>query len=106
MKNIPKGQEFKVMIHADRKPANEHRGRYKAPTTSEVALVIMRHDLKKIDIVLHSRDTKLVRISETHRAYDALQYPLIFCRGEDEYFINIPQCDPNSKVPYICCTYF
>lgn len=35
------------------------------------------------DIVLHSRDEGLKRIYETHRSYDMLQYPLIFCRGED-----------------------
>jgi len=56
-------------------------------------------DFKKRNIVFHSRDTKLVRISEIHRAYDALQYPLMFFRGEDGYFINIPQRDPVSKVP-------
>ena len=86
------------MIHADRKPANQHRGRYNAPSTSEVALVIVGQDFEKRDIILQSRDTKLVRINETHRAYDALQYPLMFCRGEDGYSIKLPQRDPSSKI--------
>ena len=99
IENVPPGQDFKVVIHADRKPGIEHRGRYNAPVTSEVALVIVGQEFEKRDIILHSRDTKLVRISETHRAYDALQYPLMFCRGEDGYYINIPQRDPVSKAP-------
>lgn len=61
------------MIRADRKPTTEHRGRYNAPTTSEVALVIVGQEIEKRDIILHSRDTKLTRIGETHRAYDSFQ---------------------------------
>ena len=39
------------------------------------------------------------RISETHRSYDALQYPLLFCRGGDGYDIALPQTDPHTKQP-------
>lgn len=39
----------------------------------------------------------MVRISETHCAYNALQYPLMFCNGEDEYYINIPKRDEITK---------
>uniref|UniRef100_A0A6P4EN22 Uncharacterized protein LOC108043706 n=1 Tax=Drosophila rhopaloa TaxID=1041015 RepID=A0A6P4EN22_DRORH len=34
-------------------------------------------------------DGRLQRVYETHRSYDALQYPLMFCRGEDGYHFNI-----------------
>ncbi|VVC42095.1 Helitron helicase-like domain, partial [Cinara cedri] len=57
-----------------------------------------QYDFEKRDIILQSRDTKLVRINETHRAYDALQYPLMFCRGQDGYSIKLPQSDPSSKM--------
>ncbi|XP_008482471.2 uncharacterized protein LOC103519163 [Diaphorina citri] len=99
MENVSEGEEFKVVIHAERKPAGEHRGRFNAPTATEVALVIVGQEFEKRDIILHGRDTGLKRISEIHRSYDSLQYPLIFCRGEDGYFINIPQRDPSSKGP-------
>lgn len=46
---------------------------------------------------MKGRDNRLQRICETHRAYDALQYPLLFCYGEDGYSITIPQYDPISK---------
>jgi hypothetical protein len=54
-------------------------------------------NLKKYIIVIKGR--ALQRISETHRAYDTLQYPLVFCDGEDGYSFSIPQCDPVTKSP-------
>ncbi|GFU59942.1 ATP-dependent DNA helicase [Trichonephila clavipes] len=38
-------------------------------------------------------------INETHRAYDALQYPFMFFRGEDGYQINIPKRHETTKIP-------
>jgi hypothetical protein len=100
IESVPKNQnEFRVVINADRKPSGEHRGRFNAPTSNEVALMIVGQTFKKRDIVLHSRESKLVRISEIHRAYDTLQYPLIFCHGPDGYCINSPRRDPITKVP-------
>ncbi|XP_063912265.1 uncharacterized protein LOC135129114 [Zophobas morio] len=90
-------EKFEVVIQADRKPATAHTGRYNAQTTSEVALVIVGQQFDKRDIVLQNHDNKLHRISELHRSYDALQYPLLFCYGEDGYFIDIPQYDPKTK---------
>ncbi|XP_044582937.1 uncharacterized protein LOC123263956 [Cotesia glomerata] len=98
--SIPKDQkDFKVIINADRKPAGEHKGRFNAPQAKEVAVLIVGQDFEKRDIVLHSRDNKLMRISETHRSYDALQYPLMFCYGEDGYHINISKRDETTKLP-------
>ncbi|GBP60481.1 hypothetical protein EVAR_37517_1 [Eumeta japonica] len=53
---------------------------------------------KKRDIVLRSRDNKLMRISETHHSHDALQYPLMFCYGEDGYHINVFKYDETTKL--------
>ncbi|XP_050056156.1 uncharacterized protein LOC126549818 [Aphis gossypii] len=71
-------KEFKVVIRADRKPNNAHQ-------------------FENRDIVLQSHDNKLQRISEIHRA--ALQYPLMFCHGEDGYSISIRLCNPTTKLP-------
>ncbi|XP_054260248.1 uncharacterized protein LOC128984903 [Macrosteles quadrilineatus] len=89
--------EFQVLIHADKKPTNAHRGRYNAPVSGEVGAVVVGQEFGKRDILIKSRDNKLQRISETHRAYDALQYPLMFCYGEDGYSISISQYDPVTK---------
>ncbi len=42
------------------------------------------------DIILETHSEQLVRIFETHPAYDALQYPLLFPRGELGLTENIP----------------
>ncbi|KAL4134836.1 hypothetical protein QTP88_006539 [Uroleucon formosanum] len=68
---------FQVLIQADRKPANGHKGCYNAATTNEVALVIVGQQFEKRDIIIQSHDNRLQRISELHRYYDALQYPLM-----------------------------
>jgi hypothetical protein len=39
----------------------------------------------KRDIILRKCDNTLTRTAETHRSYDALQYPLIFPHGDDGY---------------------
>ena len=45
-------------------------------------------------IVLEERSGTTKRISDTHRSYDALQYPLIFWQGEDGYHFQLRQRNP------------
>lgn len=56
------------------------------------------HECERRDIVLRTRDDRLQRILETHRAYDALQYPLIYCHGEDGYNFGLYQVNPTTRV--------
>lgn len=72
----------------------EHQRRFNIPTVDEVAIVISGNEFGKRDIILQKRDDSLKRVAETHRSYDALQYPLIFPKGEDGYYFGIPQTDP------------
>jgi hypothetical protein len=49
-----------------------------------VAIAIIGENLETRDIVLTRRDTgQLQQIYETHCSYDALQYPLMFWKGDD-----------------------
>lgn len=66
------------MFHTHQKPLAKHKGQHNMLTMSEVVLVIVEQEFEKWDIFLHSEDDQFVWISETHRAYDALQYPLMF----------------------------
>ncbi|XP_036343195.1 uncharacterized protein LOC118752408 [Rhagoletis pomonella] len=87
----------KIKIDANKTPAGDHRGRYNQPTSSnEVAIVISGDDFQPRDIVLQRRNDTLQRVNETHRKYDALQYPLMFCRGEDGYSIDIKLINPTN----------
>ncbi|XP_067120500.1 uncharacterized protein, partial [Centruroides vittatus] len=92
-------ENFQIVINPDKRPAGKHKGRFNAPSADEVALVILGQSFEKRDILIQSSDNNLVRIPKTHRSYDALQYSLLFCYGEDGYCVNIPQVDPVSKLP-------
>ncbi|GBP23366.1 Protein ALP1-like [Eumeta japonica] len=76
---------------SDRTPQIAHRGRYNALTVNEVAVLLVDEDKGPRDIVLHGRDGQLKRVSELHRSYDPLQYPIMFVTGEDGYYLTIPQ---------------
>ena len=89
----------KVLISADKRPMGEHARRYNTPAASEVAVLMVGDPADKRDIVLELRDSSIKHISETHRSYDALQYPLIFWNGQDGYMFNIPQVDPVTGRP-------
>ncbi len=91
--------EFQVVIDANKRPSGEHQRRFNAPECNEVAVVLADVEHGKRDIVLKQRDNSLKRICETHRSYDALQYPLICVNGEDGYSINIPHVDPQTRAP-------
>ncbi|CAI6368638.1 unnamed protein product [Macrosiphum euphorbiae] len=62
-------------------PQGQHRDRFNAQ--SQVEMAVVGEEYGNRDIILSRKDEKLQRISETHRSYDSLEYPLIFLHGED-----------------------
>lgn len=92
--------EYRVVIRADKRPAGEHARRFNAPVANEVAVLLVGQQHEKRDIVLHLRDNSLKHIAETHRSYDALQYPLISWQGQDGYHFGIYQMDPATSHPH------
>jgi len=91
--------DYKVVMKADKKPPGEHERLYNVPAINEVAVVIVTSDEYEYrDIVLEKRGDRLIRISETHRCYDALQYPILFWQGDDGYYFGIKQIDPFTNV--------
>jgi hypothetical protein len=93
---------YKVFIRADKKPADEHERRFNALETDEVAVFIAGNEFDRRDIALEKEKSQLRRVAETHRSYDALQYPLIFWVEEDAYCFIIPQIDPTTGLPLNC----
>lgn len=93
----------KIVIRADKAPAGQHAGRFNVPTIDEVAIVVVGENLENRDIVLHRRNDQLQRVSETHRSYDALQYPILFWQGEDGYHFSMKMISPvTGKLLKIC----
>ncbi|XP_054266833.1 uncharacterized protein LOC128989005 [Macrosteles quadrilineatus] len=93
-------ESCKLIIHPDRVPHGQHERRYNLPTINEVAAIVVGNDHSTSrDIVLHARDDKLSRVADTHRFYDALQYPIIFWNGQEGYHFDIPQINPLTRQP-------
>ena len=79
----------KVVINEAKRPSGEHSGRYNRPLSDEVGVLMPNDATNNRDIVLHYRDGDLKRISELHRSYYPLQYPLLFPNGTDGWHINL-----------------
>ncbi|GFU15464.1 uncharacterized protein TNCV_2700421 [Trichonephila clavipes] len=74
---------YKVVIHPDRAPRGEYERRFNAPTTNEIAPVVVNSErAASRDIVIQAHDGRLTRVPDTHRFYDALEYLIIF--GKDK----------------------
>lgn len=66
------------MIRADKPSSVEYQMRSNTPRTNEVAILMVGQKCGKMDIVPRRKDESLPKVAETHRAYDALQYPLMY----------------------------
>ena len=80
---------IKIVINENKRPSGEHSRRYNSPVSDEIAVLMPNDNVNNRDIVLHYRDGGLLRISELHRSYDPLQYPLLFPHGTDGWHINL-----------------
>ncbi|GIY33960.1 hypothetical protein CDAR_571401 [Caerostris darwini] len=103
-----RNDNLQIVISADKTPSGEHAGRFNAPTVEEVAIIMVGDPVDNRAIKITRRDSTVHVISDLHRSYDALQYPLIFWQGQDGYHINIKQVHPvtgnetNKKVSSMC----
>ncbi|XP_055910503.1 uncharacterized protein LOC129944866 [Eupeodes corollae] len=85
-----------IVISPDKSPVGEHIRRFNAPVLDDVAGIMVGDRTTTREIVIRRRNNNLQFIADTHRLYDALQYPLIFWKGQDGYCINIKQRDPTT----------
>lgn len=96
MEEMP-SNDYQIVIRADKVPSGEHERRFNSPSIDEIAIVTVGTEFERRDIVLRQRDAKLKRVAETHRWYDALQYPILFWKGEDGYHFHIMQSDNEGE---------
>ena len=91
-------KNLRVVIHEDKRPQGQHHRRYNAPLPSgEIGILMPNDPCETRDIVLHERDGQLQFISELHRAYDTLQYPVFFPYGTDGWSVYI-QNEASKKI--------
>ena len=80
---------IKIVINETKRPSGEHSRRYNRPLSDKIAILMANDITNNRDIVLHYRDGSLQHISELHRSYNPLQYPLLFPQGTDGWHINL-----------------
>ncbi|GFW06029.1 helitron_like_N domain-containing protein [Trichonephila clavipes] len=88
--------DYTVVIRADKRLVGQHERQFNAPTIDEVAIVTVGEEFESRDLILHRRSSDIQRVSETHRSYDGLQYPILFWRGDDGYHFNIKMINPQT----------
>ena len=79
----------KIVINDIKRPSGEYSRRYNRPLSNEIGVLMPNDATNNRDIVLHYRDGGLKHISELHRSYDPLQYPLPFPYGTDGWHIDL-----------------
>ncbi|XP_044588727.1 uncharacterized protein LOC123267905 [Cotesia glomerata] len=94
--NLDSFDNHAIVINPDKTPAGEYIRRFNAPVADDVAGIMVGDRTGAREIVIRRRNNNFQFIADTHRSYDALQYPLIFWKGQDGYSINIKQRDPVS----------
>ena len=62
---------------------------YNSPVSDEIPVLMPNDNMSNRDVVLHYRDGGLRHISELHRSYDPLQYPLLFPHGTNGWYVNL-----------------
>ena len=97
---------FQLVINADKRPPNEHARRFNALEINEVAMILAGDQCGKRDIIIKCRDSIVQRLSDTHRSYDALQYPLLFPFGQDGYHFGIPHAGENARKTVSCMDFY
>ena len=80
---------IKIVINENKRPSGEHSRRYNSPVSDKIAVLMPNDNMSNRDVVLHYRDGGLRHISELHRSYDPLQYPLLFPHGTDSWHVNL-----------------
>ena len=81
--------EHLVVTRPDGPPVGQHKGQYNVLTTNEVAVLTIGDHFDHQDIVISRKHGGLHRIQEIYRAYDGLQYPVMFRQREDGYHFDL-----------------
>ena len=90
--------DMNLILSATKRPHGTHERRFNIPCTSELGVLMPNEIFNNRDIILRTRShgRPLQRINECHRAYDALQYPILFPTGSDGWSIDLKLLNPKT----------
>ncbi|GBL75648.1 hypothetical protein AVEN_154963-1 [Araneus ventricosus] len=88
-------EDLQIVIKADKKPIEGPERVLNTTVLNKVAIIIAGNDFEKRDIVLTMPSNELKKFAR--HTLHALQYPLMFPRGEDGYAINFNQVEPGTS---------
>lgn len=100
--------DFKIVINEAARPPGSHERTYNAPALKEVAILMPNNPVGQRDIVLHTRNDRLQRISELHKAYDCLQYPILLPFGNDCWNLMLKMTSQHkiTQLQFYCFHFF
>ena len=106
--NAENMRQYSIVINEAQRPVGAHARTHNAPTLNEVAILMPNNPVGHRDIVLHLRSERLQRISELHRAYDCLQYPLLLPYGNDSWNLILKMTSQYkiSQLQFYCFHFF
>jgi hypothetical protein len=88
-------EEIKISIHADMRPSLEHRRCYNLPECSEVSIlmpnIVVHDEQRQLICSFRQSEAEFNIVSDTHRSYDPLAYPLFYPYGSDGWSLRYLQ---------------
>ncbi|GFS87392.1 helitron_like_N domain-containing protein [Nephila pilipes] len=73
-----KNDNYQIVIKDDKVPLGKHMDGFNAPNIDEVAVIMVGDPVDNRAIKITRQDSTVSTISDLHRSYDALKYPLVF----------------------------
>jgi len=92
-KLVEEQEEIPIRLHVN---LQQDQRTNNLPTAEEIAVIIpeegVHYAIDNRDVVLRAKEGRLEQISQNSSSYAALQYVLLFSKGENRWYPRIPIC--------------
>lgn len=93
-------EDIKIIIREKPQNVEGHERTYNRPIVNEVAAIYpstYNLECSTRDIVMYKEDGRLLRISEFHRMYDSMSYPILFPYGDNGFHFGLKHVDEDEE---------
>ena len=88
-------KEVNFVLRKDKRPVNDHKGRYNLPSScNEIALIAINDVTDPADVQIQLKDGPPKFISDLNQNFDPLHYVLLFPDGTPGRCVELYQTDP------------